>query len=131
MNNNLTIFDILLPPIYLLAALSYGYYITKKNIREKPEYEYFLKGLVVRIIGAITLGLVYFFYYDGGDTVNYFETASAYANLINVNADDFWIGWLGDAKGFAFQFNEETGYPIQKSSAFTFIKFAYAEAVSK
>lgn len=112
MNNNLSIFDLLLPPIYILIALSYGYRITKKNIQEKPEYAYFTKGLMVRIIGAIALGLVYFFYYGGGDTTNYFQTSSAYANLIFKNSSEFWIGWLGDAKGQYFSFDESTGYPV-------------------
>jgi len=33
----------------------------KKNIRQYPEYEFFTKGLMVRIFGAMALGLVYFF----------------------------------------------------------------------
>ncbi|MBK8367271.1 MAG: hypothetical protein IPL10_07590 [Bacteroidetes bacterium] len=61
MNNSLTIFDILLPPFYILAAIAYGYWVTKKNIRTNPEYEYFTRGLIVRIFGAIGLGLIYFF----------------------------------------------------------------------
>ena len=112
MDNNLSIFDLLLPPIYILIAFSYGYRITKKNIQEKPEYTYFTRGLIVRIIGAITLGLVYFFYYGGGDTTNYFQTSSAYANLMFKNPSEFWIGWLGDAKGQYFSFDETTGYPV-------------------
>jgi hypothetical protein len=112
MNNNLTIFDLLLPPFYILAAYLYGHMVTKKNIRNKPEYAYFTKGLMVRIFGAITLGLVYFFYYNGGDTTNYHQTASAYANLLFKDQSDFWIGWLGDGKGHYFSFDETTGYPV-------------------
>lgn len=112
MNNTLSIFDLLLPPFYLLAAISYGYWVVKKNIRTNPEYRYFIPGLLARITGSVFLGLVYFFHYDGGDTVNYFETASAYGKLLFVNRDDFWIGWLGDAKNHYFTFTEETGYPV-------------------
>ena len=88
MNSLLSVYDILLPPLYLIIALGYGYVVTKRNIRERPEYEYFFKGLLVRIIGSISLGLVYFFYYSGGDTTNYFQTASAYANLFSENETD-------------------------------------------
>lgn len=112
MKNNLTIFDILLPPFYILMAIAYGYWKTKKNIRTNPEYEYFTKGLIIRIIGAIALGLIYFFYYGGGDTTNYHQTASAFANLFFKDQGDFWIGWLGNAKGHYFSFDESTGYPI-------------------
>ncbi len=112
MNNNLSFLDLLLPPLYILGAYAYGYWITKKNIREKPEYAYFTKGLMVRIFGAILLGLVYFFYYKGGDTVNYFESARAYSNLLTKNDSEFWTAWLGNPKGQYFQFDETTGYPI-------------------
>ena len=105
MNPLLSIFDILLTPLYILGASAYGYYISKKHIRTKPEYAYFTKGLMVRVFGAIALGLIYFFYYGGGDTTNYFQTSSAYAHLMFNDLDDFWIGWLGDAKGHFFNFN--------------------------
>lgn len=114
MNNNLSLFDILLPPFYILVAFAYGHWITKKNIREKPEYAYFTKGLIVRIFGAIALGLVYHFYYGGGDTINYYQTASAHANLIFDYPDDFWRGWVGNGKNYFFQFNETTGYPVYR-----------------
>jgi len=112
MNPLLSIFDILLTPLYILGAYAYGYYVTKKNIRIRPEYKYFTSGLMTRVFGAIALGLVYFFYYTGGDTTNYFQTSSAYANLMFTDIDDFWIGWLGNGKGYYFQFNESTGFPV-------------------
>lgn len=112
MNNNLTVFDILLPPFYILVAFAYGYWTTRKNIRKNPEYKYFTIGLMTRVFGAIALGLVYFFYYGGGDTTNYHQSASAYGNLIFKDQEDFWIGWLGNAKGHYFYFDESTGYPV-------------------
>lgn len=112
MNPLLSIFDLLLTPLYILGAYAYGYYVTKKNIRTNPEYKYFTKGLMVRVFGAIALGLVYFFYYNGGDTTNYFQTSSAYANLIFKDQSDFWLGWLGNEKEYIFQFDDSTGYPV-------------------
>lgn len=112
MNPLLSIFDVLLTPLYILGAYAYGYYVTKKNIRTNPEYTYFTKGLMVRVFGAIALGLVYFFYYNGGDTTNYFQTSSAYANLIYKDQTDFWLGWLGNEKEYIFQFDDSTGYPV-------------------
>jgi hypothetical protein len=114
MRDNLTVFDLLLPPFYLLIAIAYGYYVKNKYIKDKPEYSNFLPGLMIRIFGAIALGLVYFFYYDGGDTTNYHQTASAFANLLFDNQEDFWIGWLGDGKEHIFTFNEDTGYPVYR-----------------
>jgi hypothetical protein len=112
MNPLLSIFDLLLTPIYILGAYIYAYKVTNKNIRDNPEYAYFTKGLMVRVGGAIAIGLVYFFYYKGGDTTNYYQTASAYGKLIFKNQSDFWIGWLGDSIGLYLQFDETTGYPV-------------------
>lgn len=112
MSESLSIFDILVTPIYLLGVLWIGYIIQKKNIREHPEYAYFLKGLIVRVLGAFALGLVYFFYYGGGDTVNYHETARAFGNLFFKDQPDFWLAWLGDGKEHYFNFDELTGYPV-------------------
>ncbi|MBC7694087.1 MAG: hypothetical protein H7141_01435 [Burkholderiales bacterium] len=112
MNPLLSIFDLLLTPFYIIGAYAYANWVTKKNISEKPEYAYFTKGLMVRIFGAIAIGLVYFFYYNGGDTTNYFQTSSAYAKLMLTEQDDFWIGWLGDGSKHYFTFNETTGFPV-------------------
>lgn len=112
MNPLLSIFDVLLTPLYILGAYTYGYYVTKKNIRTKPEYKYFTSGLMTRVFGAMALGLVYFFYYNGGDTTNYFQTSSAYANLIFKDQSDFWLGWFGSAKEYIFHFDDTTGYPV-------------------
>lgn len=100
----LSIFDILLPPIYFLGALGYAYYVKKKNIQKNPEYKYFTLGLIVRIIGAISLGLVYFFYYGGGDTTNYHHSAVAYSNFLFTNKEDFFTALIGDAKHYYFSF---------------------------
>ena len=112
MNPLLSIFDILLTPLYILGAYCYGYYVTKKNIRQNPEYKYFIRGLMIRILGAIALGLIYFFYYSGGDTTNYFQTSSAYANLMFKDTESFWTGWLGNAQHYYFSFDDSTGYPV-------------------
>lgn len=112
MNPLLSVFDLLLTPIYIIGAYVYAYYVTKNNIREKPEYAYFTKGLMVRIAGAIALGLIYFFYYNGGDTTNYFQTAVAYSKLLFKDRQEFWLGWLGDGRGYYFNFDEFTGYPV-------------------
>lgn len=108
----LSIFDILLPPFYLLGAYIYGYYVTKRNIKTHPEYEYFTKGLMTRVFGAIIFGLVYFFYYKAGDTLNYFQTSSAYSKLFFIKQEDLLITLFGDAKNQYFNFNETTGYPV-------------------
>lgn len=64
--------DFLFTPITLVLIYFLAYKFRDKftNSYTRP---YFIPGLTVKIIGAISLGLVYQFYYQGGDTFNYFE----------------------------------------------------------
>lgn len=112
MKEDLSVFDLLIPPIYIFLAWLVANFIKNKNIYNNPEYKYFTYGLLAKIAGAIGLGLVYYFYYsDGGDTTNYFESAKAYVNLFFKNREDFLQGWLGDAKGIDYYFfDDNTGY---------------------
>lgn len=71
-------------------------------------------GLIARIFGAIFLGLIYFFYYGGGDTINYHKSSVAYAKLLFVNTEDFWTGWFGSVKYNYLAFNEFTGFPTYR-----------------
>lgn len=114
MDNYLSVYDLLLPLFYLAIILIIGNAIKKKYIDEHPEYEYFVKGLIIKIVGAITLGLVYVFYYGGGDTLNYFQSARAYVNLSFFNFDHFIEGWIGNPLEINLRafFNQDTGYPV-------------------
>lgn len=64
--------DLLLTPIYLpfifLIAL-----IFRKNLCDKYTKKYFMPAFTLKVIGAISLGLIYQFYYKGGDTYNFFR----------------------------------------------------------
>jgi hypothetical protein len=114
MEEYLSIYDILLTPIYLGVVLFIAKLYEKSKIAEHPEYKYFTRGLFIKILGAFALGCVYMFYYDGGDTTNYFQSARAYINLAGYNWDNFIEGWLGDVPGTnAWRFfNIDIGYPV-------------------
>ncbi|MCK5210482.1 MAG: hypothetical protein KAQ79_20745, partial [Cyclobacteriaceae bacterium] len=58
--------------IYAIAGFIRPFVTDKQNRR------YFLPGLTVKIIGAISVGLIYQFYYGGGDTFTYFNLGSKY-----------------------------------------------------
>jgi len=83
------IYDLLLAPFYLIFVFLLAYKYKAKHQHEHAAYNYFLPGLLVKIIGGISLGLVYFYYYGGGDTVNYFNTGCAFVDLFNANKSDF------------------------------------------
>ncbi|MGZ3918766.1 MAG: hypothetical protein ACXVO9_12030 [Bacteroidia bacterium] len=83
------IFDILLPPLYLMIILMIAHKYSLNKQRKNPVYKYFMPGLLVKILGAVSLGLVYFYYYKGGDTINYYTTASALINVLYDRPSDF------------------------------------------
>jgi len=69
--------DLIVTPLLLILIYGLAYlvrfYVTDHNIRR-----YFFPALTLKIIGAIALGLIYQYYYGGGDTFAYFDMGSRY-----------------------------------------------------
>lgn len=72
----ITYLDYLLLPFYTVLI-----YLIAYRIRDHfyppghPWRPYFIKGLSVKVLGAILIGMIYQYYYRGGDTSNYFMQA--------------------------------------------------------
>jgi hypothetical protein len=87
----LTIWDLFLTPIFLLILIAIA-----KRQRDKrypyghPLREYYMKGLYVKMAGAIFIALVYQYYYGGGDTYNYFT----HSKIINSAFQESFITWF-------------------------------------
>ncbi len=89
------IYDILIPPFYFILILFIAHKYKLKHQKNDKIYSYFLSGLIVKIMGAISLGLVYFYYYEGGDTLNYHWTASALTDLLINDPKNFMYIYFG------------------------------------
>ncbi|UPL49848.1 hypothetical protein [Hymenobacter sublimis] len=64
--------DLFLTPLYL--GIFYGIaFAVRKRFTNPLTRKYFIPALSVKFLGAIGLGLIYQFYYGGGDTFNYFS----------------------------------------------------------
>ncbi|MFD1466674.1 hypothetical protein ACFQ48_00445 [Hymenobacter caeli] len=75
--------DLLLTPIYLGIFYSIAFSIRGRftNVYTKP---YFIPALTLKFLGAIVLGLIFQYYYGGGDTFNYYNhTKVIYGAFIN------------------------------------------------
>ena len=80
--------DLIIAPLYFLIILMIGNFI--KNKMDDPVIRtYFMKGLVLKLIGAIGISIIYFYYYGTGDTVYYFERAKL---IDSVLIDKFYVG---------------------------------------
>lgn len=110
----ISILDFILPPLFLVILLVYAGIVKNKHMRINPSYAYFQKAIIIKVIGGICFGLVYVFYYGGGDTLNYFQTAGCIENLLFHDLDTFnsffFTKHTEDVSGYFF--NQHTGYPI-------------------
>lgn len=69
--------DLFITPIIILCVLFVGYLIRQKKSDEYTK-RYFFPALGLKILGAISVGLIYQFYYSGGDTFTYFTHGSSH-----------------------------------------------------
>ncbi len=69
---HMDLWDVFLTPLYLLLIYMLAYVI-RPWVSDAHTRKYFLPGLSVKIVGALGVGLVYQFYYGGGDTFNYYH----------------------------------------------------------
>ncbi len=65
--------DILITPIYFLIIWFAARLIRARMPEGSVERKYFVPGLMVKLVGAIGVGVVYKFYYQIGDTLYYHE----------------------------------------------------------
>jgi hypothetical protein len=87
----LTIWDLILTPFYLLILI----WIAKRQCNKRYPVghalrPYFMNGLYVKFAGAIFVGLIYQYYYGGGDTFEYFK----HTKIINSAFNDSFTTWL-------------------------------------
>lgn len=106
-----SILDIILTPVYIIIMFALARKIMQDHIDE-PEYEFFFKGLYLKILGSLALCCIYLFYYDGGDTVNYMSDARAMMRLAGRDISTFFdILFNGVDKKNYFAFTADIGFP--------------------
>ena len=113
MPNILGFTDFLLAPIYLFVIIKIAIRIKNKNLSKFNHYQYFVKGVYLKLIGVTLFVLFYQFYYHFGDTVSYFKGSRAMVNLLFSNFENgtaviFNLFHEGNQFG---SFNLNTGYP--------------------
>lgn len=103
--------DFLLVPLYI-----YWIHKTlKKYIANKPDHyqEYFMKAWYVRLAGCILTALMYDYYYNGGDTINYYHYAMGALRVL-FNEPSILPQLIFNPKGFyATRFLHENDYFIE------------------
>lgn len=123
----LNVFDIILPPLYLMIILIIASIIKNKKIKKYPEYKYFIPGLMVKVIGGIFVVFVYCFYYVGGDTIAYFESTVALNNMLLMKSPATYLSILAGNSSWEniSVFDSSTGWPMywRDPQSFSVVRF--------
>lgn len=91
----ITPFDFVLLPFYLLVVyyIAFRYcnkFYPKRHSSTHPWRKYFIAGFTLKIFGAVFIGLIYEYYYSGGDTSAFFY----HAKVINQSLSDSPVKWI-------------------------------------
>jgi hypothetical protein len=81
--------DLLIAPITFFFLITIAYGIREISATEETK-KYFFPALLLKMLGAIGVGLVYQFYYGGGDTFSYYTHGASH--IVNAFYDNFSIG---------------------------------------
>lgn len=73
--NMMTGWDLFVTPIFITIVFSIGQ-VFRLSVKDKILRSYYLPAIRVKIVGAIALGIVYQFYYGGGDSFNFYRDGS-------------------------------------------------------
>ncbi|MCS7019561.1 MAG: hypothetical protein RMJ87_10740 [Cytophagales bacterium] len=107
--------DLLIAPIYALVILAVMYQL--RNRLSPPHLrKFFIPALLLKFVGAIALGLIYFFYYGGGDTDLYYALGTYISRSFYENPSAFFKLVFGP-----LQYDPET-YPYLSVNMFYYRK---------
>ena len=97
--------DLIVTPILLIVVAVLAY-IIRPRVTDPTTRVYFFPALAVKIIGALAVGFIYQFYYEGGDTFNYHTHGSRH----------IWEAFMDSpAKGVRLLLNDgETYHDVYK-----------------
>lgn len=82
--------DFITTPLVLLLVYIVAYLI-RPRVTDVVNRKYFFPALTLRIFGALALGFLYQFYYDGGDTFNYHTHGSRH--IWEAFMESSVLGW--------------------------------------
>lgn len=90
--NLLTTSDLFYAPIYALLLLIFFAFIKNLLYRsDNPIRKYFIPALLVKMIGAVAIGIVYSQYYGGGDTNEFWNNALVFNIAFTDDPRNFWL----------------------------------------
>jgi hypothetical protein len=98
--------------IYMIILVGVSFFSQVKNIKTQPIYRYYPWAIFVKVMSAVVFCLIYIYYYNGGDTVSYYETSRAIVNLGMKDAGQCLTVMTEEPSLHNYlMFDGSTGYP--------------------
>jgi hypothetical protein len=106
-----------LMPLILLGFFAYAFRVARAKKELNPEYKYMVSALSVKLLGGFFFGVIYIFYYQGGDTVNYYSSAIPLQRLFNEDVSSYFAVIfdgepIGESATYINSFTAETKRPL-------------------
>lgn len=81
--------DLIIAPLTFFVLLLLAYLIREVSASKETK-KFFYPALILKMIGAVGVGLVYQFYYGGGDTFSYYTHGASH--IVNAFYENFSAG---------------------------------------
>jgi len=110
--DQLELTEVLALPFYVFLIVALAYIYQMRKVRTNPSYKFFARGILAKMIGGAVFCFVYVYYYNGGDTIAYFESARSYSKLFLLRPYDFTKAYFESASYETYNlFDNSTGFP--------------------
>ncbi len=111
--------DLFVTPVLLIVVFVFAYLI-RPRVTDSINRKYFLPALGVKIVGAICLGFIYQFYYNGGDTYNFHTHGSRHIWEAFTDSPEKGFGLIfsGGVHGKYYEYSSRISFFTDPSSFF-------------
>ncbi|MDB5203116.1 MAG: hypothetical protein JWQ27_2525 [Ferruginibacter sp.] len=100
-----SLIDLFLLPVYFVLCMIGAVYYKKKHPGDELVQKYFIKGFIVKILGALLYALLIVYYWGFGDSATYFKEVLQLRELLAQNRTTFSEIFLYDYSFFRDNFN--------------------------
>lgn len=105
----LSFIDLVIPVIFLILIYLFAKKKQMNNIETNPSYKYYIYGLMAKILGGVSVCLIYALYYGFGDTVNYFNDCVVLLNLGEKSIMNIVRFMIGPDPALYYELDSNTG----------------------
>ncbi len=103
--------DFIVTPIIIILVYLVAFKV-RPYVTDEINRKYFLPALTVKIIGALALGFIYQFYYDGGDTFNFHTHGSRHIWEAFMDSPEKGLGLMFSSGKFGSYYQYSSKIPF-------------------